>query len=426
MDLKTIDAAALSEVEHDAAGRYAELRRRNIQIDMTRGKPAPEQLDLSDGMLTIVGPGDCIGEDGTDYRNYGIWNGIPEARRFFADYLEASPDEVIVGGNSAIAMMYDAMARAVFFGLADGDGPWRDQTGVKILCTVPGYDRHFRICEQLGLEMIPIELNRNGPDMDRVEALVGDDASVKAILCVPKYANPSGITFADEVVDRLAAMKTAASDFRIFWDNAYAYHHHGGGPDALKNILQACKAAGTANRPLMFGSTSKVTYAAGGVAAMAASRANIEDAYDKIFGSTVGPEKINQLRHVRFFGDLDGMLTHMERHAALIAPKFAAVDAALEHHLGGKGLAVWSKPSGGYFVSVDVLPGCATEVVRLAGEAGVKLTQAGATYPYGHDPRDSTLRIAPTMPPLEEIEHAMAVFCASVELACLQKLKAAA
>ncbi|MCG8559748.1 MAG: aminotransferase [Hyphomicrobiales bacterium] len=426
MDLKTIDAPALAQIERDAADRYADLRRRNIQIDMTRGKPAPEQLDLSDPMLTAVGPGDCIGEDGTDYRNYGIWNGIPEARRFFAAYLEAASDEVVVGGNSAIAMMYDALARAVFFGLADGDGPWRDQAGVKMLCTVPGYDRHFRMCEQLGLEMIPVELTETGPDMDRVEALVADDAAVKGLICVPKYSNPSGITYADAAVDRLAAMRTAAPDFRIFWDNAYAYHHHGAGPAPLKNILEACKAAGTENRPLIFGSTSKITYAAGGVAAMAASRANIADAYDKIFGSTVGPEKINQLRHVRFFGDLDGMLAHMERHAVLIAPKFAAVDAALEHHLGGKGLATWSKPTGGYFVGVDVMPGCAAEVVRLAGEAGVKLTEAGALYPYGRDPRDSTLRIAPTMPPLEEIEHAMAVFCACVELACLQKLKSAA
>lgn len=426
MDLTTIDTSALDDVERQLAGRYDDLSRRNLQLDMTRGKPSPEQLDLSDGILSVLGPGDCTGANGTDYRNYGIVDGIPEAKAFFAAYMEVAGDEIIVGGNSSLTLMYDAIAGGVLFGMPGGDGPWREQTGVKFLCPVPGYDRHFAVCEQLGIEMITVDMKDDGPDMDAVEGLVADDPGVKGLWCVPKYSNPTGIVYSDAVVERLAAMTAAAPDFRIFWDNAYAYHHLGTGQATVKNILDACKAAGTPDRPLMFGSTSKMTFAGAGVAMLAASKTNIADATKRISFTTIGPDKINQLRHVRFFGDLDGLGKHMYGQAGLIAPKFKAVNDALEKHLAGKGIATWTKPQGGYFVSVDVVDGCAAEVVRLAGEAGVKLTPAGATFPYGRDPRDRNIRLAPTMPSVDEIKLAMEVFCACVELACTRKLKQAA
>ena len=423
MDFTTQDSAALDKIERQAAERYEALSRRNLQLDMTRGKPAPEQLDLSDGILGVVGPGDCIGSDGTDYRNYGILTGIPEAKAFFAAYMEVEPDNIIVGGNSSLTMMYDAIAGAVLFGVPGGRGPWRDQESVKFLCPVPGYDRHFAVCERLELEMVTVEMKDDGPDMDAVEALVAEDEGIKGIWCVPKYSNPTGIVYSDAVVDRLASMKTAAPDFRIIWDNAYAYHHLGSGPASVKHILKACNEAGTPDRPFLFGSTSKITYAGAGVAMLAASPDNIADATKKLFYASIGPDKINQLRHVRFFGDLDGLIAHMDRQAAIVAPKFAAVDGALEGHLAGKGIATWTKPEGGYFVSVDLVDGCAAEVVRLAGEVGVKLTPAGATYPLGRDPRDYNLRLAPTMPSVSEVEQAMEVFCACVELASARKLR---
>jgi len=411
----------MNDATQDAEQRYQDLSRRNLQLDMTRGKPSPEQLDLSDQILTIVGPDDCFGEDGTDYRNYGIGTGIDEAKALFSAFMDVGIDEIIVGGNSSLTLMYDTMAGGLLFGMPGGEGPWREQKGIKFLCPVPGYDRHFAICERLGFEMINIEMNDDGPDMDAVEKLVADDPAIKGIWCVPKYSNPTGATYSDEVTDRLANMKTAAPDFRIFWDNAYTVHHLGNGPAKVKNILETCKAAGNPDRPLLFGSTSKVTHAGSGVAVLAGSVTNIADASKKLSYSSIGPDKINQLRHVKFFGDLKGLLAHMEKQAASVGPKFAAVDAALEKNLGGKGLATWTKPAGGYFVSVDVLDGCAQEVIDLAGKAGVKLTPAGATYPYGKDPRDRNIRLAPTMPSIYEIEQAMEVFCACVELVCLKK-----
>jgi DNA-binding transcriptional MocR family regulator len=318
-------------------------------------------------------------------------------------------------------MMYDTLVGAMLFGLPGGDGPWRDQNGVKFLCPVPGYDRHFAVCERLGIGMIPVEMTDEGPDMDAVEALVAADAGIKGIWCVPKYSNPTGATYSDEVVDRLAAMRPAAADFTIMWDNAYAYHHLGDGPAPIKDIMAACRDAGCPDRPILFGSTSKISHAGSGVAMLAGSKAIIADATKKMFYATIGPDKINQLRHVRFFGDLDGLKAHMDKHAALIAPKFEAVDAVLTRNLGGKGLATWIKPQGGYFISIDVMDGCAAETVRLAGEAGVKLTPAGATFPYGRDPRDRNIRLAPTMPSVEELNSAMEVFCTCLELACARK-----
>ena len=406
---------------NEAEARFAALRGRNLALDMTRGKPSPEQLDLSDGILTVLEAGDCTGEGG-DYRNYGIGDGIAEAKALFAEFLGVRLDEIIVCGNSSLNLMYDALAGAMTFGAPGGDAPWSDLDVIKFICPAPGYDRHFAVCERLGLEMLTVDMTDEGPDMDAVERLVADDPAVKGIWCVPKYSNPTGIVYSDAVVERLAAMPAAATDFRIFWDNAYAEHHLGGGPAAVMNILDACRAAGCEDRPLLFGSTSKMTYAGAGVAMLAGSAANIADAKQRMAFATIGPDKINQLRQVRFFADMAGIRAHMDKHAALIAPKFEAVDAALEKHLRGKGFATWSKPEGGYFVSVDVLDGCAAEVVRLAGEAGVKLTPAGATFPYGRDPRDRNLRISPTLPTLGEIVEAMEIFCACVELACLRKL----
>ena len=422
MTLQSKSAEELAEHLSAVEDIYDGLRGRNLALDMTRGKPAADQLDLTDEILTIVKPGETSGEDGTDYRNYGILDGIPEAKAFFAEYMDVTTDEVMVCGNSSLQIMYDILAGAMLFGMPGGK-PWKDHGKIKFLCPVPGYDRHFGICERLGIEMINVDMDENGPDMDQVEKLVARDAMIKGIWCVPKYSNPTGITFSDETVDRLASMKTAAEDFRIIWDNAYAVHRFDGPLDEVKNLLRACEKAGQADRALMVGSTSKITHAGSGVAVLAASKTNIADAKKKLSFSSIGPDKVNQLRHVKFFGDLKGLNKHMNGHADLIAPKFKAVLDALEKNLAGKGIASWTKPKGGYFVSVDVLDGCASEVVRLAGEAGVKLTPAGATYPYGKDPRDRNIRIAPTMPGVEDIKQAMEVFCACVELAASRKLQ---
>lgn len=407
---------------HDAAqARMEKLRGRNLSLDMTRGKPSPEQLDLSNEMLTIVQPGDTNGEDGTDLRNYGGLAGIPEARRLFADYLGTVPERVIVGGNSSLSMMWDVLANAMSFGMPGGDGPWRDQNP-KIICPVPGYDRHFAICERLGIEMITVEMTPDGPDMAAVQALVKDDPSVKAIWCVPKYSNPSGESYARETVEALASMPTAAKDFRLLWDNAYAVHHLGDGPVALSDIMTACDKAGNPDRAIIFGSTSKITLAGAGVAMLASSPANIKDHLEKINFAMIGPDKINQLRHVRFFKDMDGILAHMKKHAEIVAPKFAAVNDALEKSLGGTGLATWTRPDGGYFVSLDVLDGCASAVIKRCAEAGVKMTPAGSTYPYGKDPYDRNIRIAPTLPSIDEIKIAMTVLTAAIEEVCSEKL----
>ncbi len=430
MDLTQQSADELAGTAEAVRQTYDRLRGRNLALDMTRGKPGPDQLDLADGILTIVGAGETDGAGGDDYRNYGLLAGIPEARAFFADYMGVSAEEVVVGGNSSLNLMYDAISGAMLHGMPGGNASWNDQVKdggpIKFICPVPGYDRHFAICERLGIEMITVDMTPDGPDMDAVEVLVADDASVKGIWCVPKYSNPSGEVYADAVVDRLATMPVAAPDFRVIWDNAYAVHHLGDGPATVKNLLDACKQAGDADRVLMFGSTSKITHAGAGIAVLAASETNVADALKKLFYANIGFDKINQLRHLRFFGDQAGLLAHMDKQAALIGPKFAAVDAALEQHLGGKGIATWKKPKGGYFVSVDVLDGCAADVIRLAGEAGVKLTPAGSTWPHGNDPHDRNIRLAPTFPGIAEVEQAMEVFCACVEMACVAKLQGGA
>lgn len=394
---------------------YDALVDKGLSLDMTRGKPGPEQLILSEAMLSVLGPEDLEGEGG-DYRNYGLPAGIPEARHLFAGYFGVGTDEVIVGGNSSLQLMHYALSFAVAHGVPGGEGPWGP--GTKVICPVPGYDRHFALCESLGLEMVTVPMTKTGPDLEAVRELV-KDPSVKAMWNVPKYSNPTGVTYADATVIGLATMETAAPDFRLLWDNAYNVHHLGGGPAPLQEVVSTCAHAGHANRPLVFGSTSKITLPGAGVAAFASSTANVDDMLQKLSFVTIGPDKLNQLRHVRFFGDLAGIEAHMDRHAALLTPKFAAVERALSTHLSG--LASWTAPRGGYFVSVDVPSGCARRTVELAAGAGVKLTPAGSTWPGGVDPEDRNLRLAPTLPPLERIEQAMEVFCACVALAAAER-----
>ncbi len=429
MNLTELDSDALEDAEARLLAEFESLKSQGLSLDMTRGKPAPDQLALADNMLSLVGPGSTSGEDGTDYRNYGIVEGIPEARRLFAEYMGVTPEQIIVGGNGSLTMMYDVLAGAVLFGVPGGNGPWPRSTAggaggqktSKVICPVPGYDRHFAICERLGLEMISVPMRDDGPDMDAVESLVADP-SVKAIWCVPKYSNPTGATYSAAVAERLAGMNTAAPDFRILWDNAYAVHHLGNGPVEIPNMLEVCAKAGNPDRVLMFGSTSKITYAGSGVALMAASETNVADAVKKLSFATIGPDKLNQLRHVRFFQSMDGILAHMDKHAAIVKPKFDAVEDALKSRLTGKGIADWTTPDGGYFVSLDVMDGCASEVIRLAGEVGVKCTPAGSTFPYKRDPDDKNIRIAPTLPSVSEIEQAMTVLCVAVELVCVRRL----
>lgn len=400
----------------DLKARFDGIKKQGLKLDMTRGKPCPEQLDLSMGMLT-ADPGRYKSDSGTDCRNYGILDGLPSAKKLFAEILEVSSEEVIVGGNASLALMHDTMMRLMLRGAGDGAEPWCRLPQVKFLCPAPGYDRHFAICEYLGIEMVTVAMDGRGPDMAKVEDLAGADESVKGIICVPRYSNPTGITYSPSVVKRLANMKTAAKDFRIIWDDAYHVHHLVDDPEPLENILHACRRAGKPERVFMFSSTSKITFAGAGVGWMAASLRNVEYMRKQISWQTIGPDKINQMRHVAFLKDAAGVEAHMKKHRAILAPKFDLVQEVLERELGGKGVAEWSRPKGGYFVSLDVKKGCAKKVVAMAAEAGVKLTPAGATYPLKKDPEDRNIRIAPSFPSLDEIGKAMEVLCVCVQLA---------
>lgn len=397
---------------------YDSFRARGLALDMTRGKPCNEQLDLSLGLLDGLGR-EFKATDGTDCRNYGVVEGLPEARALFAELLEAQPAEVIVGGNSSLALMHDVIVQALLKGTTGG-AAWHGQKP-KFLCPSPGYDRHFAICERYDIEMVPVAMRDDGPDMDEVERLVAADARVKGMWCVPRYSNPGGVVYGRSVVERLAAMKTDAPDFRILWDNAYAVHHLVDDPPPLANLLAACAAAGNPDRAIVFSSTSKITFAGAGVAALAASAANVRHIAGGLSIQTIGYDKLNQLRHARFFGDASGIAAHMRKHAAILKPKFDAVTAILGERLGGKGVATWSDPKGGYFVSLDTPDGCAAKVVRMADEAGVKLTKAGATYPYGKDPRDRNIRLAPSFPPLAQVRQAMELVAICVEIAALER-----
>jgi DNA-binding transcriptional MocR family regulator len=411
----------------DYEARFAAVKAQGHKLDMTRGKPSNEQLDLANALNTVLSADDYRAADGTDARNYGGLDGLPEMKAIFAELLETAPANVIVGGASSLSMMHDTVVRGLLHGVpgshdSGGDGPW-SKGKIKFLCPTPGYDRHFSICQNHGIEMLTVALDAHGPDMAAVEKLVASDGSIKGMWCVPKYSNPTGQTYSAEVVGRLAAMKTAAPDFRLFWDNAYAVHDLFDGTDPLVEILSACAQAGHENRPIVFASTSKISFAGAGVAALASSPVNVADAKKHLSIQTIGPDKLNQLRHVRFFKNYAGISAHMKKHAALLRPKFEAVTRIFERELGQSGVASWTEPRGGYFVSLDTLDGCASAIVELANDAGVKLTPAGATFPYGKDPRNRNIRIAPTLPPASQVETAMEVVALCVLLASARKLR---
>lgn len=406
---------------------YETFKQRGLSLNMARGKPAANQLDLSMPMLDVVNSNGPIKDAaGNDVRNYGIVDGITEARELMASILDDNADTTIVFGNSSLNIMYDTVARCWMFGTL-GSTPWCQLDEVKFLCPVPGYDRHFGVTEAFGITMLPVPMTEAGPDMDVVEQLVAADASIKGIWCVPKYSNPGGVTYSDEVVDRLASMECAANDFRIFWDNAYAVHHLFDNPaeqDQLKDIAGACQAAGNPNRYFKFASTSKITFPGAGISGLASSPDNVAEIKKRMGVQTIGHDKINELRHALFLKDGDGVAAHMAKHAAILRPKFELVISMLDEYLAPTGCGSWSNPRGGYFVSFDAPEGTAKRIVALAKEAGVTMTGAGATYPYKNDPRDSNIRIAPTLPPLEELKEAMEVFVCCVRLASVEKLLA--
>lgn len=409
--------ADLQVLRRQVLADYDAFRARGLKLDMTRGKPAADQLDLATEMLAFPGNRDFITQAGDDARNYGVLQGLPETRALFAPLLGAPPDQIVVADNSSLAVMHDCIVWALLKGVPGSTQPW---TQPAFICPVPGYDRHFALCEEYGIRMIPVPMTGSGPDMDAVEALVADP-SVKGMWCVPKYSNPSGDVFSDETVRRLAAMRSGAADFRLFWDNAYGVHHLTDLRPEIADILDACSKAGHPDRAFIFASTSKITLAGAGLAFFGSSPANVAWYLARAFKRTIGPDKLNQLRHVRFLKDHAGLLRHMDGHRRLLAPKFAAVVAALEHRLAGTGAATWARPEGGYFISLDAAPGTAKRVVTLAKDAGMALTSAGATWPHGRDPNDSNLRLAPTFPSLGDVKAASEGIALCILLAAIEK-----
>lgn len=403
--------------------QFADVKAQGLTLDMSRGKPGKDQLDLSMGMMQVLAnTSELSCETGVDCRNYGVIDGIPEAKRLLGAMSEVDSEHIIIYGNSSLNVMFDSIARSMTHGVM-GNTPWSKLDKVKFLCPVPGYDRHFKITEFFGIEMVNVPMTPEGPDMDLVEKLVSEDAAIKGIWCVPKYSNPQGYTYSRETVERFARLKPAAPDFRIYWDNAYSIHHlYDDNQDFLVEILAECAKAGNPDLVYKFTSTSKVSFPGSGIAAVAASKANLEDFRSYMQIQTIGHDKLNQLRHVKFFKDLDGLHAHMRKHADLIRPKFEMVLNTLEAELGGLGIGEWTKPHGGYFISFEAMDGCAKAIVAKAKEAGVVMTGAGATYPYGKDPKDSNIRIAPTFPTLSELEEAAKVFVLCVKLASVEKL----
>lgn len=407
--------------------QYEEAKGQGLQLDMSRGKPAAAQLDISMGMMDVLAS-DCelVTEEGVDCRNYGILDGIKEAKRLLADMMEVEPDNIIIYGNSSLNVMYDTVSRSMTHGVL-GSTPWCKLDRVKFLCPVPGYDRHFKITEYFGIEMISIPMTKEGPDMDMVEELVSKDPLVKGIWCVPKYSNPQGITYSDECVRRFAKLKPAAEDFRIYWDNAYGIHHlYNEDQDHLVELLTESAKYGNQDLVYKFCSTSKISFPGSGVAAIVASKRNLAEIRKQLTIQTIGHDKVNQLRHVRFFRDIHGMEEHMKKHADILRPKFEAVLDTLEQELGGLEVGEWVKPKGGYFISFEALDGCAQAIVERCKEAGVVMTEAGATYPYGKDPHDSNIRIAPSFPTPEELSKAAALFTLCVKLVSVEKMIAEA
>lgn len=421
IEMKAMSTTALQEKYSLLAQSYEKFQNQKLKLDMSRGKPCTEQLDLSNDLLDCLSKTDYKTANGTDCRNYGGLDGIAETKELFAWFLEAEPQEIIIGGSSSLTMMHDLLCRAMLHGLPESEAPWSKLPTVKFLCPSPGYDRHFAVTEHLGMELITINYLDDGPDMDQVEKLVAADPTIKGIWCVPKYSNPTGITYSDAVVKRLANMPTAAPDFRIIWDNAYVVHHLSDTPDQLLDIRKTCEAAGHGDRVFVFASTSKLNFPSAGIAMVASSERNINWLKKHINIQTIGPDKINQLRHVRFLKDQAGIEAHMRKHAEIIKPKFDLVRDILEAELGGQHIASWSNPQGGYFISLDTLPGCAQKVVAKAAAAGVLLTPAGATFPYGKDPEDKNIRLSPTFPPLSELKQAMELLVLCVQLVSIEQ-----
>lgn len=414
-ELKAVIAAEQKKLDH-----WSDM---DLTLDLTRGKPNQAQLDLSSGMLSIISNrGDCFSASGLDCRNYGILDGLPETKKLFSDLLDIPAKNILVLGNSSLNVMYDTIVRAMLFGVAGGHEPWCRQGRIKFICPSPGYDRHFTICREMGIEMVPVKINDDGPDMNEVYNIACSDPSVKGMWCVPKFSNPEGITYSDEVVEQIAMMKPAAPDFRIFWDNAYVVHELYDENVPLANIFELAKQYGTEDNIFYFASTSKITFPGSGLAIMAASDKNLEQIRPIIATQTIGYDKINQMRHVKFFKNADGIRAHMRLHAAILRPKFELVENKFEENLGGLGIAHWTKPRGGYFISLYVNNGCARRVYQLARSVGVTLTTAGSTYPYGRDPYDANLRIAPSYPELDELSQAIEILCSCIKVACAEKI----
>ena len=420
---KDLSKEELLTLQKQLNKEYEEANAKGLKLDMSRGKPAASQLDMEMDFMNVLNADSILKtEAGVDCRNYGIMDGIPEARKLIGDVLGVSADNVIVFGNASLNIMYDTVARSEIFGVM-GETPWCKLDKVKFLCPVPGYDRHFAITEQFGIEMINVPMTEDGPDMDMVEELVNTDPAVKGIWCVPKYSNPQGYTYSDETVKRFAALKPAAKDFRIYWDNAYAIHDlYEEKKDTLLDIISECEKAGNPDMVYEFCSTSKVTFPGSGIAALAASKANLDFIKKFMTIQTIGYDKVNQLRHVRYFKDAEGMKAHMMKHAAIMRPKFEAVFHVLESELNGLGIGSWTEPKGGYFISFDALEGCAKKIVEKCKEAGVVLTGAGATYPYKKDPKDSNIRLAPSFPTPEELAMATDLFVLCVKIVSVEKL----
>jgi len=420
---KDLSREELLELHDSLSKEFDQIKEKELKLDMSRGKPSQAQLDLSMGMMDVLSSEtNLFCSEGVDCRNYGVIDGIKEAKQLFADMMEVPKDNIIIFGNSSLNVMYDTVARAMSRGIL-GSTPWSKLDSVKFLCPVPGYDRHFAITEFFGIEMIPVPMTENGPDMDIVEQYVENDPAVKGIWCVPKYSNPQGITYSDETVHRFARLNPAAEDFRIFWDNAYGIHHlYEDKQDYLLEIFMECKKEGHSDMVYKFGSTSKISFPGSGIAAIAGSDANMAEIRKMMSVQTIGHDKVNQLRHVKYFKNIHGMVTHMKKHAEILRPKFETVLNCLDKELGGLEIGTWLRPRGGYFISFDAMEGCAKAIVAKAKEAGLVMTPAGATFPYGKDPKDSNIRIAPSFPTPEELEVATKVFVLSVKLVSIEKI----
>lgn len=423
MELKQMNKNQLLDFKNQVQKEYDDFKALGLKLDMSRGKPSAEQLDLSMDMLNVLNEETLKNEYNNDYRNYGILDGIPEAKKFFAPMLGVGGEEIIVCGNSSLNIMYWTVQLAYTHGIL-GEPAWSQQGKVKFLCPSPGYDRHFGICEFFGIEMITVPMKSDGPDMDMIEKLVSEDSMIKGIWCVPQYSNPEGICYSDETVRRFANLKPAAKDFRIFWDNAYTIHHLCDKPKYILNIMQEAKKAGNENIVYIFGSTSKITFPGAGVAMIGASRENIESLRKSLAVCTISYDKLNQLRHVRYFGTFDNMVEYMKKHKEIMRPKFDCVINTLEKKIRPLGIGSWIDPKGGYFISFDSLPGCAKRIVELCKNAGVVLTGAGATFPYKKDPEDKNIRISPSYPTIEELSKAMELFVICIKLASAEKLLA--